>query len=67
MGSERRKCLDGPNKGAIYILPAGRGTGFIHKRNGTGRYLPVGESGLSFEYWRKCTDEETKEIEHAHY
>ena len=56
-----RKCLDGPLKGAVFNLPQGGTTGFIHRREGTGRYLPVGAEGLQFEYWRRCTEEEVNE------
>ena len=50
-----RKCIDGPLKGEIFNVPEGRTTGFVHKRNGTGRYLPVGDDSLAFEYWQRIS------------
>jgi hypothetical protein len=59
----QRKCIDGPLVGQVFNLDENRASGFIHKRNGTGRYLPVGKDTFKFEHWRKCTDAEVKEIE----
>jgi len=61
----KRECIDGPLKGAVFYMEENRATSFIHKKDGTGRYLPVGDSSLKFEYWRKCNDNEVKEITDA--
>ena len=58
-----RKCIDGPLKGEVFNVAEGRATGFVHKRDGTGRYLPVGDKSLTFEYWRRMSEDEIKEMQ----
>jgi len=60
-----RECIDGPLKGAVFNLPEGRASAFFHRREGTGRYLPVGDKFLKFEYWRKMSDKEIKEMQNV--
>lgn len=62
MSNVYRRCVDGPSKGQVYFLPEGKATGFLFKRGRMGRYIPVGTDQLRFEYWRRCTDDETNHL-----